>query len=149
MPAKFSRRHLFWIVPLAVVALAGAGLAARMMAPPPSDLDLALSKPTEHGLYVVSLAAGETPVPVGTLHTWTVKVTTPDGHPVKTTSITVDGGMPQHGHGLPTKPEVTTDLGDGSHLIEGMKFNMPGWWTLTVSIDGAPGADKATFNLVL
>jgi hypothetical protein len=149
MPARFSRRHLFWIVPLAVVGLAGAGFAARMMAPPPSDLDLALSKPTEHGLYVAALAAGQTPVPVGTLHTWTVKVTTPDGQPVATRSITIDGGMPQHGHGLPTQPEVTTDLGDGSHLIEGMKFNMAGWWTLTVSIDGAQGPDKATFNLVL
>jgi hypothetical protein len=149
MPAKFSRRHLFWIVPLAVVAVGGVGFAARMMAPPPSDLDLSLSKSTEHGRYVASLAADQSPVPVGTLHTWTVKVTAPDGTPVETRSISIDGGMPQHGHGLPTKPEVTADLGGGSHLIEGMKFNMPGWWTLTVSIDGAEGADTATFNVVL
>ena len=52
-------------------------------------------------------------------------------------------------YGLPTKPEVTTDLGKGAHLIEGMKFNMPGWWTLTVSIEGPSGDDTATFNLVL
>ena len=149
MPAKFSRRHLLWLVPLVVVVVGSAGLAARMLAPPPSDLDLSLSRATEHGLYVASLAPDQTPVPVGSIHTWTVKVATPDGQPADTATITIDGGMPQHGHGLPTQPEVTTDLGDGKHLIEGMKFNMTGWWTLTVSIDGPQGADKATFNLVL
>jgi hypothetical protein len=146
---KFSRRHLFWAVPLAVVVVMGGSVAARMMAPPPADLDLALSKATDNGLYVASLAADQSPVPVCAIHTWTVTVTTPDGEPVDTAAIAIDGGMPQHGHGLPTKPEVTTDLGDGSHLIEGMKFNMDGWWTLTVSIDGAKGSDTATFNLVL
>ncbi|HVY51508.1 MAG TPA: FixH family protein [Devosia sp.] len=149
MPKMLSRRHLFWIVPLAVIAVSGVGMAARMLAPPPADLDLSLSKATERGLYVATLAADQSPIPVGTLHTWTVKVTTADGVPVETRSIAIDGGMPQHGHGLPTQPEVTTDLGGGSHLIEGMKFNMPGWWTLTVSIDGAQGADQATFNIVL
>lgn len=149
MSIKFSRRHFLWIVPLAGVAVVGAGSAARMMAPPPADLDLALSKTTDNGLYVASLAADVSPIPVGAIHTWTVKITTPDGTPVDTAAIAIDGGMPQHGHGLPTKPEVTADLGEGSHMIEGMKFNMDGWWTLTVSIDGAQGADTATFNLVL
>ena len=143
MPIKFSRRHFLWIVPLAVVVVAGTGFAARMMAPPPADLDLALSKTTDHGLYIASLVPDESPIPVGGIHTWTVKVTTPEGSPVDTVAIAVDGAMPQHGHGLPTKPEVTTDLGGGNHLIEGMKFNMDGWWTLTVSIEGADGI--ATF----
>lgn len=149
MPATLSRRHLLWLAPLALIVVAGGGFAARMMAPPPSDLDLSMDKKTEHGLYEASLATDESPIPVGAIHSWIVKVTMPDGSPVETAAITIDGGMPQHGHGLPTKPEVTTNLGDGSHLIEGMKFNMPGWWTLTVSIDGPKGADRATFNLVL
>jgi YtkA-like len=149
MPAKFSRRHLFWLAPAAALVVVGAGIAARMMEPPPSGLDLSLKKTTEHGFYVASLAADRSPVPVGAIHSWTVKVTSPDGKPVDAAAITIDGGMPQHGHGLPTKPEVTRDLGAGRHLIEGMKFNMAGWWTLTVSINGPRGADKATFNLVL
>jgi hypothetical protein len=149
MQAKISRRHLLWAAPLAAVLIAGAGFAARMMEPPPSDLDLSLRKTSEHGLYIASLAADRSPVPVGSIHTWTVSVMTADGRVAEGVHISVDGGMPQHGHGLPTRPEVTTDLGDGNHLIEGMKFNMPGWWTLTVSVDGPKGADKATFNLVL
>jgi len=149
MSARFSRRHILWLAPLALVVVGGAGFAARMIAPPPSELDLSLSKSTERGLYVASLATDQSPIPVGVIHTWTLKVTSADGQPADTATITIDGGMPQHGHGLPTKPEVTTDLGDGKHLIEGMKFNMTGWWTLTVSIDGPKGADKATFNLAL
>ena len=149
MSTKFSRRHLFWIVPLAVAAVAGGGFAAKMMAPPPADLDLALSKATDNGLYVTTLASDVSPIPVGEIHTWTVNITSPDGTPAEGVNVAIDGGMPQHGHGLPTKPEVTTELGEGSYLIEGMKFNMDGWWTLTVTIDGASGSDTATFNLVL
>jgi hypothetical protein len=149
MSQIISRRYLLWLSPLVVLAVAGAGLTARMMEPPPSDLDLALSKTTEHGRYIASLAPGQSPIPVGTIHSWMVNVTAPDGRPVKPVTIAIDGGMPQHGHGLPTRPMVTSDLGSGSHLIEGMKFNMSGWWTLTVSIDGPQGTDKVTFNLVL
>ena len=149
MSKNVSRRHLFWILPTAIVAIGSIALGARMMAPPPSDLDLALSKSTDHGLYIAELEADQSPVPVGKLHTWTVKISTPDGQPAQTAAISIDGGMPQHGHGLPTRPEVTADLGGGLHLIEGMKFNMDGWWTLTVSIDGSAGSDTATFNLVL
>lgn len=57
--------------------------------------------------------------------------------------------MPRHLHGLPTAPAVTQALGDGRFLIEGMKFNMPGWWEIELHIDGPAGADTATFNLVL
>jgi hypothetical protein len=149
MSKNVSRRHLRWILPVAAAAIGSIALGARMMAPPPSDLDLALSKSTDHGLYVAQLEADQSPVPVGKLHTWTVTVSTPDGKPAQTAAISIDGGMPQHGHGLPTRPDVTTDLGGGAHLIEGMKFNMDGWWTLTVSIEGSAGSDTATFNLVL
>ena len=72
-----------------------------------------------------------------------------NGQSVEGAAIRIDGGMPQHGHGLPTKPQVTQELGDGRYLVEGMKFNMPGWWKLEVRIDGAAGSDTATFNLAL
>ena len=63
--------------------------------------------------------------------------------------IAVDGGMPQHGHGLPTRPRVTRELGDGSYLLEGMKFSMTGWWEIKLAIDAAEGTDKVTFNTVV
>jgi hypothetical protein len=57
--------------------------------------------------------------------------------------------MPQHGHGLPTRPRVTRNAGDGVYDIEGVRFNMRGWWELTLSIQTAAGADRVTFNLNL
>ncbi len=57
--------------------------------------------------------------------------------------------MPQHGHGLPTAPQVTKNLGDGRYRIEGVKFNMSGWWTFEVAVDSADGSDSVTFNIVL
>ena len=57
--------------------------------------------------------------------------------------------MPQHGHGLPTRPRVTRNLGDGVYEIEGVRFNMGGWWELKLAIDSAAGADSVTFNLNL
>lgn len=149
MLPQFSRRRFLWLLPLAALPVTAAGFGLHMMEPPPSNLDVSLSKKTEHGLYLATVMSNSLPVPVGTIHSWTIKVTTPDKKPADGVTIAIEGGMPQHGHGLPTQPRVTTDLGNGSHTIEGMKFSMTGWWTLTVTINSATGSDKATFNLVL
>lgn len=148
MPNLITRRRLLWSVPVILIA-AGGIAAARMMQPPPADLDLSLSKPTDQGLYIASAEPGLSPLDVGTMHGWVVRITTRDGKPVDNAKIAVDGGMPQHGHGLPTEPEVTADLGDGRYQVEGMKFNMPGWWVVTLSVDGPAGPDSVTFNLIL
>lgn len=146
---SITRRHLLWLVPAVVAAAGGLGMAAMTMHGTPADLDLALSRPTEAGLYRATLTPGAEPVPVGPIHSWTLTVETPDGTPVDGATIAIEGGMPQHGHGLPTAPRVTRALGDGGYLIEGVKFNMGGWWTLTVRIDAAAGSDQVTFNLSL
>lgn len=71
------------------------------------------------------------------------------GGAVDGAAITVDGGMPQHGHGLPTKPRVTGNLGGGIYEIEGVRFNMGGWWEFKLTINGPSGIDTVTFNLDL
>jgi hypothetical protein len=63
--------------------------------------------------------------------------------------IAVDGGMPQHGHGLPTQPRVTAELGEGAYQIDGVRFNMGGWWELKFAIASGAGTDTVTFNLKL
>jgi hypothetical protein len=81
----------------------------------------------------------------------TVRVTVRDteGRAIDEAQISVDGGMPQHGHGLRTRPRVTRNLGDGIYEIEGVRFNMGGWWEFKLAIAGARGADIVTFNLDL
>jgi hypothetical protein len=83
------------------------------------------------------------------LMTMQVAVKDGNGQAVDGAAITVDGGMPQHGHGLPTRPRVTRSLGNGVYVIEGVRFNMGGWWELRLAIDGKAGADTVTFNLAL
>jgi hypothetical protein len=83
------------------------------------------------------------------LQTARVSIVDASGKPVDNASIAVDGGMPQHGHGLPTRPRVTKAYGNGVYEIEGLRFNMGGWWELKLTIDGAAGPDTVTFNLAL
>jgi hypothetical protein len=68
---------------------------------------------------------------------------------VNVAKVAVDGGMPQHGHGLPTRPRVTRVLGGGDHLVEGMKFNMGGWWVVKFAVQADAGRDSLVFNLKL
>ncbi len=126
-----------------------AALMAGCMSPPP-DLDLALTKPTRQARYVVAIQPLAEPIAINQLHKWEVKVTTPAGAPVLQAHIDVDGGMPQHGHGLPTQPRVTQELGGGRYLVEGMKFSMTGWWEIKLKLQAASaGADSVTFNKVI
>ena len=41
------------------------------------------------------------------------------------------------------------DLGNGDYLVEGMKFNMGGWWVVKFHVSSAVGADSLVFNLNL
>lgn len=123
--------------------------ACMMFKRPPSEPKA--YEPTQSGaaqLYRATFSPPES-IRVGKLHSWNIQVVDAKGAPVNDATLTVDGGMPQHGHGLPTKPLVTQHLGDGRHLVEGMKFNMGGWWVVRLHIDGAQGSDIVTFNLKL
>lgn len=83
------------------------------------------------------------------MHTLRVAIIDAAGVPVDDATIQIDGGMPQHGHGLPTRPRVTRALGNGLYEIEGVRFNMGGWWEFKLAINTASGSDVVTFNLAL
>jgi cytochrome c peroxidase len=134
---------------IALTACLLAALAVGGCMTPPPDLDLSLRRPTEQGKYVVTLQPPAVPPAINQIHAWRVSVASPAGTPVKAASIAVDGGMPQHGHGLPTKPLVQQEVADGTYLLEGMKFSMIGWWQIKLALQTAEGADKVTFNVVV
>jgi hypothetical protein len=100
------------------------------------------------GRYVATLEPAK-PLRPRQMQTVRVTVRDADGSTIDEAQISVDGGMPQHGHGLPTRPRVTRNLGDGRYEIEGVRFNMGGWWEFTLAIAGSRGADTVTFNLAL
>ena len=132
----------------AALSLAVLTVTAGCMSPPKA-LDLALKRPTVDHKYVVTLQPPAQPAAINQLHAWQFKLASPDGVPVANARIQVDGGMPQHGHGLPTRPQVTRELPGGGYVIEGMKFSMTGWWEIKLAIDGPAGADRVTFNTVV
>jgi hypothetical protein len=118
-------------------------------AAPPRDLDLTLRHPSAEGRYVVQMQPPATAPAINQIHAWQIRLTSPDGAPVRDARIAVDGGMPQHGHGLPTRPQVTRELADGTYLMEGMKFSMTGWWEIKLAVQAPAGADTAVFNVVV
>ena len=140
-----SSRHL------ATLALAGAALLGGCMhgMSAPSNLDYSRTRASEHGLYRAAIKPDGDSIPQGKLQKWTLHLDAANGSPVSAAKVAVDGGMPQHGHGLPTKPRITRELGNGDYLVEGMKFNMGGWWVVKFRVDSNVGADSLVFNLNL
>ena len=139
------RHFLSMSVVIAISLLSGC----MMMAQAPRDLDYARTRLSQGARYRATIRPEGDSIPRGRLQQWTLHLETASGAPVDSAVITIDGGMPQHGHGLPTKPRVTRALGHGDHLVEGLKFNMGGWWIVRFRINSATGADSLVFNLKL
>lgn len=99
-------------------------------------------------LYVATLQANE-PLRKRHLQTVSLRIVDAAGRPVEHATIAVGGGMPEHGHGLPTRPRVSRILGNGVYEIDGLRFNMGGWWELELAIQAEAGTDTVTFNLDL
>jgi hypothetical protein len=133
----------------ATVVAVGLLTGCMMFSKPPDNLDYSRTRQSEKGLYRGTIRPQGDSIPQGRLQRWTLHLETADGAPVDSAKVLVDGGMPQHGHGLPTKPRVTRALGNGDHLVEGMKFNMGGWWVVKFRVASATGADSVVFNLSL
>jgi hypothetical protein len=134
---------------LSTVAAATLLTGCMLFARPPKDLDYSRTRLSEAGRYRATIRPQGDTIPKGKLHRWTLHVETAAGVPLDSGSFAVDGGMPQHGHGLPTKPRVTRALGNGDHLVEGLKFNMAGWWVVKFRVAAAAGSDSVVFNVKL
>jgi hypothetical protein len=151
LPSRPARARRLLLVVSASLALVVAVAAAMRPAgtPVPDDLDLGTVRLGTGGLFRVGYETAPTPPPVGTLHTWTLTVTSPDGRPVEGADVRLDADMPQHGHGLPTVPRVTGEVAPGRYLVEGMKFQMGGWWVVDVVVEARGVRDEVRFDLLL
>lgn len=151
--SKFVRLGLWVAGGLLVIAALSFVLINQMMArmnsDVPSELDYSTTRVSDNDNFRVSYTSSEDVVPVNQMHQWTLHVETMDGQPVENAEISVDGDMPQHGHGLPTRPQVTQNLGNGDYLVEGMKFQMGGWWVMDFTIRADGQTDAVHFNMML
>lgn len=115
-------RNLVASVPLFLALLASPSASAAINVSPVNGISLAVSSQV-------------TPVPLNQMHSWVISLHNATGSAIENATITIDGGMPQHDHGLATKPQVTDYLGDGNYLIEGIRFHMPGAWLMQIQIE--------------
>ncbi|MGH8455002.1 MAG: FixH family protein [Nevskiales bacterium] len=113
-----------------------------------SQLDLGTTRLSRHERYRVTIRQRPEPA-LNELQGWLLHVETADGKPVSGARLNVSGGMPQHGHGMPTQPKIKAEAGAGDYRVEGLQFSMPGWWEVHVYVAQARHEDTATFNLIL
>jgi hypothetical protein len=152
---KHGKTGLALLAAMAILILAGLTACGHSMMMPgrgvkkPAATEFGLGPRTSaQGRYVATLEPAE-PLRVRKLQRVRVTIADANGRPVDGATISVDGGMPQHGHGLPTRPRVTQALGGGVYEIDGVRFNMGGWWEFELDVAGAAGSDRVTFNLAL
>ena len=120
---------------------------AMMNAPPPEDLDTSTMKVTANNAFNVMYKSTSGHIRINRIHSWELTIKDADGQPVNNAMVTVVGDMPEHGHGLPTQPEITKVGTGGLYRVDGMKFTMPGWWVVTVSVMVNGVHDSVSFNL--
>jgi hypothetical protein len=88
-------------------------------------------------------------IEINHFQTWILELREATGAAVIGANVAIAGGMPGHGHGLPTQPRVTEELGDGRYRIEGLKLNMVGAWVIEVFVQTSAGQDRLRFDLAI
>ena len=104
---------------------------------------------SDAGYFTVTFQSELQPLAINKIHSWVLQVEDSDGGTIVGATSSVEGGMPEHNHGLPTEPEVTATLGEGRYRVEGMRFHMRGYWEIRVSIDDGAQRDSVTIPLHL
>jgi len=150
--ASSRNRRLAALALIAAAVIVTTACSSAMMllgtgAKRPAASEFGLGPRTSaNGLYLATLEPSRAIRP-RQMQTVRVSLTDRNGRSIIGASMTIDGGMPQHGHGLPTRPRMTNALDGGVYEIEGVRFNMGGWWEFKVTISSERGTDTVTFNL--
>jgi cytochrome c peroxidase len=101
---------------------------------------------SERGGYRVRVEPATEPLVLNAWQRVLLHVERTDDAPLALLALSVDGGMPAHGHGLPSAPRVRSANGQ-DFVIEGLRFNMAGRWELRVLLSDRAGNDLAVVPL--
>ena len=113
-----------------------------------SRLDLSTVQNSRQRSYQLSVI--ERPEPrLQEFQSWRLHIEDARHQPVTGAALTVSGGMPQHGHGLPSRPRVEELGSAGDYRVDGLQFTMPGWWEVKVYVSKDRIGDFAVFNVFL
>ncbi len=103
---------------------------------------------SDRGLFEVRIESSLQPIAINQMHSWTLYLDS-EGTAVSGAELTVTGGMPEHDHGMPTRPRVTEEVAAGVYRLRGMRFHMAGQWEIVVEIDAGGRRDTVTILLNL
>ena len=126
-----------------------AALAVGCATPPATEERAGWSARSDSGRLVGHLAPESGAVQIGKFQTWILELCSAGGVAVSGADVAIAGGMPGHGHGLPSQPQVTDEIGDGRYRIEGVKLNMVGAWVIEVFVQTSAGRDRLRFDLAI
>lgn len=101
------------------------------------------------GSYVVVCRPRPDPIPLNELFELDLFVLHPRLRtPVGEVRVMVDADMPEHRHGMNTRPQIRPNP-DGSLRVSGMHLFMPGYWEIYVDIERDGVIERAQFGLTL
>lgn len=98
---------------------------------------------------VISWSAADGEPQINRIHSWVLHIESVSGEPVEGATVEVSGGMPEHNHGLPTRPRITEELGGGDYRLGGMRFHMAGYWEIKVTVTTDDGRSTVIIPLHL
>jgi hypothetical protein len=104
---------------------------------------------SKRGLFVVTYQSELEPLQINELHAWVLHIENPQGEAITNARIEVDGGMPEHNHGLATRPRVTAETGGGNYRLDGLRFHMHGNWELLLTIVANGKTDTVKVQVTL
>jgi len=104
---------------------------------------------SQRGFFVVSYQSELEPLQINRLHAWVLHIENAAGEAVVGAQVEASGGMPVHNHGLPTRPRVTAEIGNGDYRLDGIRFHMAGEWEITISISGDDKTDMVVVAVTL
>ena len=111
--------------------------------------DYSTSKKTDKGSYTVSytVSTSDNKVPLNEIFDLTATIEPSS----EKQTISIDAAMPSHKHGMNVTPEMSSDVSGDlvKAFAQGMKFHMPGYWEIYVTIGDGDSQEKATFSVMV
>ena len=80
--------------------------------------------------WTIHIDSEVSPLRINQIHSWRIEIRDSNSALVPNASLEVEGGMPDHNHGLPTQPRVTAEIAPGTYLLQGVRVHMPGRWRM-------------------
>lgn len=105
---------------------------------------------TQIGTWIVTWKSEPAPIPLNQPFALNVSITSalPDGPSVQDVSLSVDGRMPHHRHGMNRSPEIQ-QIQPGEFRVENMMFHMPGRWELYFDLSHDGMTERAQDVVIL